>query len=566
LVFREALHDRCQRKYSDQVSLTLRNENGKTYVDVVADQAFLEDSSTQYPVIIDPTLNKWDVIRDTFISSAFPTTSYSSNTKMYTGNDAGYFGATRSLLQFYLPSLPSSSKILSADVNTYQTQNDTTSASIDLYRITSSWTGSVTWNTQPAVKSTAETTTTNNTVNAYWQWDITQLAKDWYNGVQANHGLMLKQQNETTSPYRAFNTVNSGSNTPRLTIIYWVDPIGLEDFWGYTNDGINPANGNLVFQQSDLYIPGRGVPVDVTRTYNSRNSAAAGMFGYGWFSNVEAMLVDAGSGPITLIDGDYTRHIFGEKAGGGYAAHGGIYLTLEKNADGTYTITEKDQTKIHFNTSGKVSSIIDSNGNTTALAYNTNGKLSSILDASGRTTSISYGTNGFVSGITDPAGRTVSYSYDSAGNLTNVTDAAGKMTTLAYDTNHNLTGVTDPRNITSTIEYDTSDRVTKVNRPITVNGVLTTSTSSYSYDTANSVTTVIDGEGRRIDYHYNPNKNVVKVIENPLDSANQAITTFTFDNNNNLTEIKDPNANKSSGAGYIYAYDDQGKPFSHQHL
>jgi YD repeat-containing protein len=150
--------------------------------------------------------------------------------------------------------------------------------------------------------------------------------------------------------------------------------------------------------------------------------------------------------------------------------------------------------------------------------------------------------------------------YNSAGNLTKVTDAAGNVTTLAYDTNHNLTSITDARNLTTTVEYDTSDRVTKVNSPITIDGVVTTSTTSYAYDSTNLVTAVTDGEGRQIDYNYNPNKNVVKVTENPLESANQAITTFAYDNNNNLTEIKDPNANKSNGTGYIYyTYDDQNR-------
>lgn len=47
-------------KYSDKVSLTLRQENGKTFVDVIADQSFLLDPGTQYPVTIDPTIDTWE--------------------------------------------------------------------------------------------------------------------------------------------------------------------------------------------------------------------------------------------------------------------------------------------------------------------------------------------------------------------------------------------------------------------------------------------------------------------------------------------------------------------------
>ncbi|GAB6153977.1 hypothetical protein JCM17380_27270 [Desulfosporosinus burensis] len=281
----------------------------------------------------------------------------------------------------------------------------------------------------------------------------------------------------------------------------------------------------------------------------------AGIFGYSWFSNLETRLVDAGTGPITLVDGDNTRHIFGEIAGGGYVAAGGIYLTLVKNGDATYTITQADGTKVNYNTSGKVASIVD----TTSFTYDGNGKLTTIQDASGRTTSLVYGTNGYVSSITDPANRTVAYEYDVNGNLTKVTDTAGKFTTYGYDATHNLTGITNPRNITTTVGYGASDRVANVNRPITIDGVSTTSTTNYVFDITNKVTTVTDGEGRRVDYTYNANGNIVQVTENPLDAQNKAITTFDYDNNNNLTQVKDPNTNKISGtSAYIYTYDANG--------
>lgn len=547
-------------KYSDKVTLTLRKENGKSYVDVTADKTFLEDPSTQYPVTIDPTIDSWNILKDTFISGTSPNSSYSSATSMHTGNTPSY-GAVRSLAQFYLPALPSESKISSANFNAYQSRVESTNVSVDLFKITSNWTGSVTWNTQPTINATPESTVTSNVAGAYWQWDITQLTKDLYNGVVPNYGFMLKQQNEGTSPYRSFNTVNASTNTPRLTINYTIDPIGLEDFWGYTNDGVNPANGNLILQQNDFSIPGRGVPVSIDRTYNSRKSAIAGIFGYGWKSNVEAQLVDSGNGPITLIDGDNTRHIFGQAVGGGYVAAGGVYLTLVKNGDNTYTVTQTDGTRINFNTSGKISSIVDTNNNTTTYSY-TSGKLTTITDASGRTTTIAYGANGYVSSITyNPANRTVSYEYDASYNLTKVTDPAAKFITMGYDSGHNMTTITDQRNTTTTIGYDVpNDRVTSISRPISIDGVVQTSTTNYSYYTAYSVTSVIDGEGRRIDYSYNSSKNIVQIAENPQDTANKSVTTYAYNNNNNLTQVKDANVNKTENYAYafVYTYDGNG--------
>ncbi|MCP3741030.1 hypothetical protein [Rossellomorea sp. BNER] len=87
-------------KYSDNVSLELRKENGKTFVDVVANQSFLKDPDTQYPVTIDPTINSWDVLRDNFIASSFPDSIFSSNTYMHTGYNR-YFGTTRALVELF---------------------------------------------------------------------------------------------------------------------------------------------------------------------------------------------------------------------------------------------------------------------------------------------------------------------------------------------------------------------------------------------------------------------------------------------------------------------------------
>jgi len=543
--------------YSEKVSLELREENGKVYVDVLADKGFLENPETEYPVTIDPTIDSWNVLRDNFVASSFPDSTFSSNTYMHTGYNS-YFGTTRALLRFYLPSLPSDSVIDSATFNAYQTRNDGQLVSVDLHRITSDWPSSITWNTQPATVSTKESTVTSSSYNDYWSWDITKLAKDWYNGVQANYGLTLKQQNETTSPYRTFTSVNNGNNTPRLSVNYRVEAIGLESFWTNTKDGINPANGNLVYQETDLQIPGRGPEVSLTRTYNSRKSSFKGLFGFGWMSNLDQWLVDSGSGPITLIDKDNTRHIFGEKVGGGYEAAGGVYLDLVKNADGTYVITEIDGTETNFNTSGKISSIVDTNGNTTTFVYDT-GKLIKVQDASGRATSFAYGTNGYVTSVTDPAGRVTGYVYDTAGNLTKVTDPEGKISTFSYDIDHNLTGITDARSIKTTVGYDTSDRVTSISRPLTINGAMQTSQTAYAYDTINLVTSVTDGEGKRVDYTVNANGNVVQTTGNPLDSANKTVTTFTYDSKNNLTKVVEPNINKVNGtSAYVYTYDDKG--------
>ncbi len=548
----------ANQSLSKDVELKLRKEKGKTYIDVVADQSFLENPDTAYPVTIDPTINTWNVMRDSFIASNFADTSYSSETFTHTGYTS-YLGKTRNLMRFYLPTLPSESKIDNASINTYQTEADGKEVSVDLHRTTEWWGPSVTWNTQPAIASTKESTVTSSAADDYWSWDITDLATDWYNGEQANYGVMLKQQDESSSPYRTFNSVESGNMTPRLTINYRVDPAGKERFWTTTNDGVNPANGNLLVSSTDLNISGRGHNVSLTRTYNNRKTYASGNFGYGWTSNIDRQLVDAGSGPITYIDGDGTRHVFGEKAGGGYVSHDGIYLDLVKHADGTYTITRVDGTELNFGANGKITSIKDTKGNQTTFKQNASNQITEITDDSGRTTTLTYNENGYISSVTDPGNHTLSYDYDKNGNLTSVTDPENNVTTYNYDSGHNMVSKMDANQNTTSYMFDANDRLTSIERPITIDGNQEVSTVEYQYDTSNNVTTRTDGNGRRVDYSYNSHGNVVQVTKDPLDSENKSVTTLSYDNYNNLTQIIQPNENANGTTkSYIYEYDENG--------
>lgn len=544
-------------KISENVRLALLTEGGTTAIDLIADETFLQAADTQYPVIIDPTLHTWDVMVDTFVSSAAPAASFDGNVSMFAGAHATY-GTTRSLVSFYLPTLPSDSRIDSASFHAYQTGTNTATSTVDLHRVTAGWTGSgATWNAQPAVGVQADATVANAAANTYWSWTVTPLVKDWYNGNLPNYGMMLRMRDET-APARSFNTVNSVTNTPRLTITYTVDPIGHEEYWTKTPNHVNPANGNYIWEETDINVTGLGPETLVRRTYNSRKTYAAGLFGYGWTSTLDRMLVSAGKGPVTYIDEDGTRHIFGEQVGGGYQ-NATVNVSMTKLADGTYTTTDSQGTVTRYNTAGRMTAIVDSNGNTLTVAYGTNGKPSTITDASGRVTTLAYAANGFVSSITDPAQRTVRYDYDTAGNMIKASGPETNASTYTYDAAHKMTSQTNARGVKRTIVYDAENRVTSVSSPITAGGTATTATSSLTYSPATSVTSFTDEEGRRTDYTYNPNGNVVRVVENAADTANQIITTYTYDNANRLTQLTDPNANRAGTTdGYVYQYDENG--------
>jgi YD repeat-containing protein len=302
-----------------------------------------------------------------------------------------------------------------------------------------------------------------------------------------------------------------------------------------------------------LVIPGRGIPLTIERTYNSRNTIARGLFGYGWSSNLDVNLTISPSGPIVFTDSDGTRHFFGETLEGGYVALSGIYLTLEKQLNGTFILTLSDNTtKYTFNPNGKIQSFSDSNGNVTLFTYNTSGILLSIRDASNRILTITVGSNGFISNI-GVENRVYSYTQDTNGNLLTHTNAKNSTKTYTYDGIGRLTGRTDGRNITTTISYDASSRVNRVSRPITVGGIVQENITTFTYDPSNNISSRINNTNQRTDYSYDPLGRVTQITENPFDSVNKKVTKFTFNDKNEVVLLEDP-----KNQPYVYDYDDQG--------
>jgi YD repeat-containing protein len=539
--------------YSDHTYFNIRKEGNRTFIDIFLDINYLNNPSRSYPVTIDPSLQSTALIRDTFISNRYAQSSYSSSTYMHTGITPSY-GVTRSLIRFALPPLPSNSRITTATFQAYQTNTGVSNTTVDLYRLNSAWGDAVTWDSQPTAAVTAESSAAPNNYNLFWVWYITKLAQDWYNGGQANYGMMLKNRDESTAPWASFTTKeNTAAYAPKLSITFEVDPIGLEDFWHQTEEGVNPSNGNLTLTEIDLVIPGRGIPLTVERNYNSRNTVVKGLFGYGWSSNFDARLIYGVSGPVVYIDNDGTRHYFGESIDGGYIAQSGIYLSLSKQLDGTFILTLADQTtKLAFNQNGRIQSISDLNGNITTYSYNTSGQLQSVQDASGRALSISYGVSGFISTITGE-NRIYKYSQDVNGYLTTGTNAKNVTKYYGYDSIGRMTSRNDGRNITTSFTYDASSRISKVSCPITIAGSATESVVTFSYDPTNNWTTKYNNVDQRKDFSYDSMGRVTQIIENITDAVNKKASKFTYSDNNEVVQMQDP-----KNQSYVYEYDIQG--------
>ena len=311
---------------------------------------------------------------------------------------------------------------------------------------------------------------------------------------------------------------------------------------------VNSATGNYFSSHVDLAVRSRGISLALKRSYNSLD-AYSGPLGQGWTHSYNALLAEnSGSGQVTIKQGDGSTISFIPVGNGTYSSKSaGLFDTLHKNGDGSFTLTRKTRTALTFSPSGQLLSIADRNGDNQTLAYDSKQNLVTVTDSLGRTLSLTYDTNNHLISVSDPTGRTIQYGFDSTGQLSSFTDALGKVTQYAYDTNLILTSAVDARGVMYMQNtYDAADRVVSQKNG---RGVVT----QFAYDTPSAgITTITDGNGNKIQHVYDSNLRITKVI-----NGVGAVTSYAYDANNNKTGITNANGKTAS-----LTYDASGNPVS----
>ncbi|OEH86437.1 hypothetical protein BHU72_13545 [Desulfuribacillus stibiiarsenatis] len=136
----------------------------------------------------------------------------------------------------------------------------------------------------------------------------------------------------------------------------------------FFGDPVNISTGNFIDNVSDIVIPTRGIPLEFKRSYNSRDDYT-GFIGKGWQHNYEADLTINQDNSVSLRYPDGRIALY-EYANGSYIRPTGVFETLQRNPDNTFTLTFKDQSKYRFDATGRLSQIADKNNNVNALSYN----------------------------------------------------------------------------------------------------------------------------------------------------------------------------------------------------
>jgi RHS repeat-associated protein len=319
---------------------------------------------------------------------------------------------------------------------------------------------------------------------------------------------------------------------------------------GFTQEPINTATGNYVYSHNDLTVPGKRLSFAFTRYYNSADSYS-GPLGSGWTHSFNVFLSTAANGIVTVKEMDGHQDSFSPAVAGAYtAATPGLFDSLIGNADGTFTLTRRNQTKLTFSAAGKLTSVADRNGNAQALGYDGSGNLVTVTDTAGRTFPLGYDGNARLTSLTDPTGRSWQYAYDASGNLVSVRDAAGGLTQYAYDASHRMTSAIDGRGVT--FLQNTYDGLGRVAIQANARGFSTT----LSYNTpSQGTTTVADPAGNTTQYSYDTTLRLTGVID-----AKSGITAYAYDTNNDPTSVTDQNGNATvstyDGTGNVIGIQD----------
>ena len=309
---------------------------------------------------------------------------------------------------------------------------------------------------------------------------------------------------------------------------------------------VNTATGNYYSSSTDLAVEGRGMPFIFNRYYNSLDTSG-GPMGPGWTHTYNVLLTqDPSTGAVTVRQHDGSSVSFAMSGPGVYsAATPGLFDKLNQNPDGSFTLTRPSQLRLNFTQAGKLTSVVDRNGNTQGLTYDTAGDLTTITDTVGRAYTLTYDSSHRVVSLSDPTGRSVSYTYNDSGNLASVTNAAGGTTQYTYNSAGRISAASDPRGITYVQNtYDASGRVVSQKNG---RGV----TTSFAYSTpVTGTTTITDGNGNTLQHLYDPQLRLIALVD-----GNGATSSFKYNSENEHTSITDPNGNTTTvsydGSGNI---------------
>ena len=318
--------------------------------------------------------------------------------------------------------------------------------------------------------------------------------------------------------------------------------------------------GDFRLEFTDLSLPLNGIPVQITRVYDTKDSSTSGDFGYGWTMGIRdarisetvpagaTLVPDKSKVYLTAPDGTRVGFTYKEKlinafpfgwgalwepyfvadAGHNYklqtpsdpqSSRGGIIGALggEGINPSHYRLTTPEGMVYDYDQNDGLKKITDTTGNTVTFTAN------AITHSGGRSIGLERDGHGRITAVRLPNGEvTLRYRYDSRGDLVEVrqiTELApvekALVTTLSYKPNrpHYLDESIDANgNRALKLEYDPATG--RLKGVTDANG----NTSTQEFDPANFTETVRDARGNPTRITYNERGNITRTVQ-PIKSS-----------------------------------------------
>jgi RHS repeat-associated protein len=409
----------------------------------------------------------------------------------------------------------------------------------------------------------------------------------------ANRGLLMLLGGAMLGLAAPAHAMYIGSDAPDICQTCGAQPTRLPG--GTINTSL--SEGNIredypVVTVKSAY--GKTLPFGLS--YNSYNADGSKVqldtgLGFGWTHTYNTLLFQQRGQMFRLgADGRVTQYYMNYSGNGGsYISDTGYFETMTKQPDGSFIVTNKNQSWWHFgpvsNTpflvAGPVYRLLqmgDPNQNITTMSYNASGLLTSVTDPFGRTLQFTYNASNKLSSVTDPLGRTTTFQYDSQARMpTQITDPMGNTVQYTYNAQYQMTRKVDrdgrmyfytykslrPFMVTDgngqpwfSLTNPTNWAVNQTNQTYSLRHqyVPSTTTSTdgngnlwrYSYDINGYITQTIAPDGSTTLYTYDPA--TLKISS--MTDADGNTTTYQYDGSGNRIKMTD-----ALGDVTTYTYD-----------
>ena len=493
---------------------TLTASAGGWVLSVDTSAAWLREALATGAVAVDPSLEVGGT-QNCWVESDNPTGSFCSQSSF----DVGYQSEATAhehhgLLQFSLASLPKDVNVLNAKLGLYlQSKSTSNTKPVGVYRVTKPWMTAASWEkydgthawstpggdySNPSEHSDASVNPSVGGSTGWAYWYPTKMVQEWANGINApeqagetegaeNDGLIVKDATDNSiNNVLAFASIRASEHKPYLEVAYERRGVGWEGQFTLLNypltdkltAGINVGSGNLLLENQDLQIRGRGLDFTSTRAFDSLDPDGKD---YGrWSDSNFRSINEYGDGSVKYVAATGAYYVFIKKADGTYITPRGIKATFCKAGHAPCPTTlpsgvtgrlifNQSQSHIDFGAYGWAASQADRHGNTltAGLTEGVDG-ITSWTDTQGR--KIEYKltpSQNYYEEVKDITGaRHVSFAYEgiNPSKLIGYTDAAGHVTKYHYSSSGDIDKLTTPKGTVTLFGYDTSHRLTSVIR------------------------------------------------------------------------------------------------------